>query len=63
MSPFISLGVDATAAASALMTSVMGEAQNEDEKADVVEGLLDTRLLPATNEEGVIFNNERLQQR
>ena len=40
-----------------------GDTVNEDDKAAVVDGLLDTRLLPATNVEGVEFNSERIQNR
>ena len=56
-------GVDVSSAASALLSSMFGSAYNEDEKAGVVEGLLDTRLLPATGVDGVIFDRARIEQR
>lgn len=56
-------GVDVTSAASALLSSMFGDAYNEEEKTGVVDGLLDTRLLPATDLEGVIFDKERVEQR
>ena len=42
---------------------MFGDAYNEAERADVVEGLLDTRLLPATNVDGVIFDRNKIEQR
>ena len=55
--------MDVTSAATALVKSMFGDAYNEEERSGVVDGLLDTRLLPATGVDGVIFNTERVEQR
>jgi hypothetical protein len=56
-------GVSIAQAARDLLETMYGDTVNEDEKARVVDGLLDTRLLPATDVEGVEFNEERLKER
>ena len=46
-----------------LLQSMFGECHTEDEKVKMVDDLLDVKLLPATNVEGVHFNTERLRER
>ena len=46
-----------------LLQSMFGECHTEDEKVKMVDDLLDVKLLPATNVEGVHFNTERLKER
>lgn len=50
-------------AAKSLLSSMFDNAGNEDVKSDVVEDLLDVRLLPGTNVDGVSFSPERLAER
>ena len=47
----------------ALLAAMFGDADVEDKKADVVEDLLDTRLLPANDGEGVHLSKDRLDKR
>lgn len=54
------VGVDR--AAEALLSAMYGEAYTEDEKHQLVEDLLDVRLLPATDVE-VQFNRARIDER
>ena len=42
---------------------MFGECHTEDEKVKMVDDLLDVKLLPATNIEGVHFNTQRLRER
>ena len=58
-----SSGVNVTEAATGLFKAIFGNTYNEDEKAHVVDDLLDTRLLPATDGAGVTFNKERIMER
>ena len=51
------------AAAKSLLSAMFGNTQTEDEKGDVVEELLDVRLLPATDGQGVQFNKDRMEER
>ena len=46
-----------------LLQQMFGNCHTEDEKVKMVEDLLDVKLLPATNMEGVHFNSERLKER
>ena len=56
-------GVSVATAADALLTALYGDTYNEEDKTRVVDDLLDVRLLPATNVEGVEFNAERIDAR
>ena len=47
----------------ALLSAMFNDAHSEEQKSDVVEDLLDVRLLPATDVEGVHFNKERIESR
>ena len=42
---------------------MFGDCHTEDEKVKMVDDLLDVKLLPATNVEGVHFNADRLKER
>lgn len=46
-----------------LLQQMFGSCHTEDEKIKMVEDLLDVKLLPATNYEGVHFNADRLRER
>lgn len=46
-----------------LLQNMFGQCHTEDEKVKMVDDLLDVKLLPATNLEGVHFNSERLKER
>lgn len=50
-------------AAKALLTAMFDNAYNEDEKGRVVDDLIDTRLLPATDGKGTTFTPEKIKQR
>ena len=54
---------DVKDAAQALLSAMFGDAYNEEEKALVVQELLDTRILPATDGQGVAFSADRIRQR
>ena len=54
---------DSTQGALQLLQSMFGECHTEDEKVKMVDDLLDVKLLPATNIEGVHFNSQRLRER
>lgn len=41
----------------------MGQAYSEDDRSRVVESLLETRILPGTNKEGLDFSQERIMER
>ncbi|VDI46614.1 Hypothetical predicted protein, partial [Mytilus galloprovincialis] len=56
-------GVSVEHAALQLLQAMFGDCRTEDEKMKVVEDLLDVKLLPGTDTEGVHFNKERMQQR
>ncbi len=58
-----SVGSSVGSAASALLSALYGEAYTEADKHDVMDHLLDTRLLPATDGQGVHFNKDRMQER
>ena len=47
----------------AILQELFGECYNEEEKAQLVEDLLDLTLLPSTDEKGVIFTKQRLHER
>ena len=49
--------------ASALLQALYGEAYTEPEKHEMLDDLLDTRILPATDGNGLQFNSERIQSR
>lgn len=46
-----------------LLQQMFGNCHTEDEKIKMVDDLLDVKLLPATNLEGVHFNADRLRER
>ena len=50
-------------AAQAMLAAMFGDAYNEEEKVHVVQELLDTRILPATDGQGVAFSSDRIKQR
>jgi hypothetical protein len=50
-------------AAGALLEAMFGDSHTEDEKNQVIDELLDVKLLPSTDIEGVHFNKERMQER
>lgn len=49
--------------AKTMLTSLFGEAQTENEKANVIDGLIDTRILPSTDAKGISFNPEMIKER
>lgn len=56
-------GVSVEQAALQLLQAMFGDCRTEDDKMKVVNDLLDVKLLPGTDKEGVHFNKERMQQR
>ena len=50
-------------AAKSLLGAMFGDAYTEEEKSEVVDDLLDARLLPATGVDGIQFNKDRIQER
>ena len=56
-------GVSVEQAALQLLQAMFGDCRTEDDKMKVVNDLLDVKLLPGTDTEGVHFNKERMQQR
>ena len=50
-------------AALQLLQAMFGDCRTEEEKIKMVEDLLDVKLLPGTNLEGVHFNKERIEDR
>lgn len=56
-------GVNIEQAALQLLSAMFGDCRTEDEKLLMVEDLLDVKLLPGTNMDGVHFNKDRIQER
>lgn len=50
-------------AAVQMLQALFGDCKTEDEKIKMVDDLLDVKLLPGTDMEGVHFNKDRLQDR
>ena len=50
-------------AAGTLLSAMFDNANTGEEKSDVVEELLDVKLLPSTDVEGVHFNKGRIEER
>lgn len=58
-----STGVNVEQAALHMLQAMFGGCRTEDEKMKMVDDLLDVKLLPGTNMEGVHFNKNRLNER
>lgn len=56
-------GVNVEQAALQMLQAMFGGCRTEDEKMKMVDDLLDVKLLPGTNMEGVHFNKNRLNDR